>query len=150
MRQVNQLRGIRVILALAFVLAACGADESDATQTPGTTGAGTDTSSSLQEEDMDLVDEAVADLATRLGVSETDIEVISVEEVTWSDGSLGCPKPGEFYTQALVDGHRIVLGHGEKVYDYHSGGERGPFLCPNPESKDGGYDFVPPPGDDTR
>jgi hypothetical protein len=99
---------------------------------------------------MDLVEEAVVDLATRLGVSETDIELISIEEVTWSDGSLGCPEPGKSYTQALVEGHRIVLGHEEKVYVYHTGGDLGPFLCPNPEAKGGGYDLVPPPGDDTR
>jgi hypothetical protein len=139
-----------LFLALVLAVTGCGTEGTDATETPGTTGFGRETSTSVQEEDMDLVDEAIVDLATRLGVSETDIEVISIEEVTWPDGSLGCPEPGKMYTQALVEGHRVVLGHGERVYVYHSGTDRAPFLCPNPDSKDGGYEFVPPPGGDTR
>ena len=35
------------------------------------------------------------------------VKVLTVESVTWSDGSLGCPEPGMMYTQALVRGHRI-------------------------------------------
>lgn len=93
--------------------------------------------------------QAIADLALRLQVPGSQIELVSVEAVTWPDGSLGCPQPGQMYTQALVEGHRIVLGHDDRVYLYHSGGEVLPFRCESDE-KDGGYDFVPPPGDDTR
>jgi hypothetical protein len=78
------------------------------------------------------VETATADLASRLEVDSADIEVISVEEVTWRDGSLGCPEPGMFYTQALVDGTRIVLGAGGRSYHYHAGGNRTPFLCEHP------------------
>jgi hypothetical protein len=53
--------------------------------------------------------QAVADLADQLGVDPTSIEVIVDEQVTWRNGSLGCPEPGMVYTQALVDGYRIVL-----------------------------------------
>ena len=41
--------------------------------------------------------------------------MVSVEEVTWRDGSRGCAQPGMAYTQALIDGSRITLragGHG--------------------------------------
>jgi hypothetical protein len=48
---------------------------------------------------------AVADLADRLGVEESIITVASVEEVTWSDGSLGCPEPGMMHT---IAGWRIA------------------------------------------
>ena len=79
------------------------------------------------------VEQAKADLAQRLGVQPAQVKLVSAEEVTWRDGSLGCPQPGMRYTQALVNGSRIVLESGGKKYEYHSGGRRGPFLCTNPE-----------------
>lgn len=78
-------------------------------------------------------DLAVADLAERLDVSPDQIDVLSVEEVTWRDRSLGCPRPGMMYVQALTPGNRIVLEYGGRRYEYHSGGMRGPFLCENPQ-----------------
>jgi hypothetical protein len=64
-----------------------------------------------------------------LNVPETDIEVVSSEAVTWNDGSLGCPQPGMAYVQVQVDGSLIRLRAGGRDYEYHSGGQRGPFLC---------------------
>lgn len=75
---------------------------------------------------------AVADLAARLEIAPAEVEVLRVEEVTWRDGSLGCPQPGMFYTQALVDGARIVLSARGRRYEYHQGGRRAPFLCEHP------------------
>jgi hypothetical protein len=55
--------------------------------------------------------------------------VIRDQAVTWSDGSLGCPQPGVFYTQALVPGYWVVLQVGDQEYDYRAS-ERGHFvLC---------------------
>lgn len=80
----------------------------------------------------DAVAFAIADLAAFLGIPEGDIELVERAEVVWSDGSLGCPQPGMSYTQALVDGSRIVLEAGGAEYEYHSGAGRAPFLCLNP------------------
>lgn len=91
-----------------------------------------------------LVAEAIDDLAQRLNVAAEAIEVVRVEEVTWRDGSLGCPQPGMAYTQALVNGMRMELRAGGQIYHYHSGGGRPPFLCKNPQDP-----FVPDQGDDT-
>ena len=77
------------------------------------------------------VREAVADLATRRDVDEAEVTVVSVEEVTWRDGSLGCAKEGMMYTQALVDGSRIVLEVDSERYEYHQGQGR-VFLCEKP------------------
>lgn len=93
--------------------------------------------------DASPVDVAVADLAERLDVDPADIEVVSVEEVTWPDGALGCPEPGMAYTQALVDGSRIVLSVDDTEYEYHSGRGGDPFYCPaervTPPAAGGGY-----------
>ena len=98
-----------------------------------------------EQEQLPIVAPARADLARRLGVEPDELEVISAEEVTWPDGSLGCPEPGMSYTQALVDGSKVVLGHDDRVYVYHAGDDGQPFLCPS-DDKDGGHEMVPPPG----
>lgn len=77
---------------------------------------------------------AVTDLANRLGIPEGDIEILAEENVTWRDGSLGCPRPGMMYTQALVEGSRIVLRTGGRDYSYHSKAGKPPFYCEDPVS----------------
>jgi hypothetical protein len=78
------------------------------------------------------VDIAINDLAERLGIDPEAITVRSVDEVTWRDGSLGCPMPGMSYTQALVDGMRIILEVDGTPYHYHSGRGSDPFYCADP------------------
>ncbi len=79
------------------------------------------------------VESAVVDLADRLGVDQTEVEVVSAYLVTWPDASLGCPEPDMSYAQVLTDGAVIELGVGEVVYNYHMGGsQHTPFLCEEP------------------
>ena len=63
------------------------------------------------------------------GVRAPDVDLVSVDETTWNDGSLGCPQPGAVYTQALVDGVRVVVEIDGTEYDYRvpRGGQ--PVLC---------------------
>lgn len=90
------------------------------------------------------VEIAVADLRERLADPATEIEVVSVEEVDWPDGSLGCPIPGMMYTQAIVNGMRIVLRADGVEYAYHQGGSRDVFLCETGSAKTAP---TPPPAD---
>ncbi len=81
-----------------------------------------------------LVDIAVADLVERRGLAgPDDVEVVSVEEVTWSDRGLGCPQKDMQYQQVLTPGTRIVLRADGNAYSYHAGNGRDPFYCPNPQ-----------------
>lgn len=66
------------------------------------------------------VNHAVTDLARAMGVAEDRIEVLEFRRVTWSSSALGCPKPGEMYTQA--DQHAR----------YHGGRNTPPFRCDGP------------------
>ena len=89
------------------------------------------------------VQQATADLAQRLDVDPAAVEVVRVEEVTWPNAGVGCPEPGMAYTQALVDGQFIQLQVDGVTYNYHSGGQRAPFLCTSkdevlPEDLSGG------------
>ena len=75
---------------------------------------------------------AVDDLAASLGVDADEVEVVSVEEVAWRNGSRGCAQPGTSYTMAIVEGSRIILRAGGTTYEYHAGGSRPPALCEKP------------------
>ena len=148
----STMRTTPLLAMLLIALAACGAGSDlavDATTTPPTTTPTTENETTTMPtsdlEQLPIVAPARADLAQRLGVEPEELEVISAEEVTWPDGSMGCPEPGMSYTQALVDGSKVVLGYDDRVYIYHAGDDDQPFLCPS-EDKDGGHEMVPPPG----
>jgi hypothetical protein len=147
-----------VLLAVvALVAAACGEPGNSAdTAAPAPTSSTTTPlettmpqvpSSNPNTAPETVTDKAVLDLAARLKVSEDSVIVVAAEAVTWPDGSLGCPQPGMFYTQALVDGSRVLLEVDGRTYVYHAGRDGEPFLCESDEG-DGGYDFAPPPGFD--
>lgn len=69
----------------------------------------------------ELIDRAKAELAGTARVSAEQIEVVSVEQVEWSDSSLGCPKGGMMYAQVITPGYKIVLSAGGSTYEFHSG-----------------------------
>lgn len=77
-----------------------------------------------------VVAAALADAARRSGLPATALRVVAAEAVTWPDGSLGCPLPGMFYTQALVPGYRVRVRAGDQVLDYHAGRGGAPQWCP--------------------
>jgi hypothetical protein len=81
------------------------------------------------------VELAIADLARQTGLDPSDIEVVSHEDVTWLDGSLGCPDPGRYYTEALVEGYRIVLRANGAAVSFHGANGQRPFRCDNPDPR---------------
>jgi hypothetical protein len=62
-----------------------------------------------------------ADAATVAGVDPASVAVVSVKPMTWTDGSLGCPKPGVMYTQVVVPGFRVIVRAGDQKLDYRVG-----------------------------
>lgn len=81
------------------------------------------------------IEQAKADLLKRVSTLKADtIRVASAEEVTWRDGSLGCPQPGMMYTMALVPGYRVVLESGGVNYSYHGAKGRPPRFCASPSA----------------
>ena len=153
---------------LGLLLAACGSPADDvgdttssvaestttSTADPGstTTDADSNPATTIGEIEMpdenEVVEAARSDLARREGLNSDDVSVVRVSRVEWPDSSLGCPEEGMAYTQVVTPGFQILLQADERVFDYHSGPDGAVFLCPSDE-KDGGYDFVPPPGIDT-
>lgn len=91
------------------------------------------------------IEDAIADLSERLDLRPTEISVVESRQVEWPDGSLGCPEEGRLYTQAIVDGAQVLLDAEGRIYDYRVDADGNIRFCSSDE-KDGGYDFVPPPG----
>lgn len=79
-----------------------------------------------------LLTQIFQDLSERLKIEIEQIEISKAEQVVWNDGSLGCPQPGEFYTQALVDGYWLILEVDNVVYDYRASDRGNFFLCEPP------------------
>jgi len=153
---------IRITLlgGLVVALTACGSAEN--TQAAGSqTGSGnpiSKTALSTQESQKDimqmiqpeqpapsssmecLIEKAKEDLAQRLSIENTQISLVEAREVVWPDASLGCPQPGMKYKQVPEDGALIILQVEEKIYEYHTGGSRGLFLCEKAYK-----DTTPPP-----
>ena len=80
----------------------------------------------------DVAYRALVFLAGELGVPYSELALLgSAERVTWADGSLGCPKPGFAYTQAMVPGYRFTFLHGTDAdapsHDVHTD-EQGTFF----------------------
>ncbi|GGI03289.1 hypothetical protein GCM10011354_03290 [Egicoccus halophilus] len=82
--------------------------------------------------DGDPEEVAIRDAADRAGVDLGEVEVVTNEPVTWSDGSLGCPEDGQMYTQALVEGYRIVVEAGGETLHYHGQAGEAPTHCAEP------------------
>jgi hypothetical protein len=96
------------------------------------------------------VKQAKDDLARRLSLAVDQITLLEVREVVWPDASLGCPQPGVAYEQVPQDGLLIRLDVEGRMYFYHSGGTKAPFLCEQtsqviPEVTPKSDEFVPPP-----
>ncbi len=71
------------------------------------------------------------DLARRALVKPETITVVSATEQQWSDGALGCPQPGQMYTQMIVPGYRVVLQATGDKYSYHSDRSGKFVVCSN-------------------
>ena len=65
---------------------------------------------------------ARCDLAKRLGVAESEIKEDKVERAEFPDASLGAPIEGEMSAQMISNGHRILLSHKGKGYEYRTSG----------------------------
>lgn len=109
------------LLATLWVVGACTASRGE-TGSPRPPSAGPDSAApaSVQPSGLPgiIVGPVVAEIARSANVPVDQVTIRSAEAVTFPDGSLGCPTPGMVYTQAQVDGYRIVAEAAGTVYDY--------------------------------
>jgi hypothetical protein len=79
---------------------------------------------------VELFTQIAEEAAALAGVAVAELTVERAEAVTWSDGSLGCPAPGEMYTQALVEGYWVVLRGGGQEFDFRASQQGQVKICP--------------------
>jgi hypothetical protein len=77
-----------------------------------------------------IVAAARADASARTAAPASTFDLVSAQAVTWRDGSIGCPRPGMAYAQALVPGWRIRLRGAGGELDYHAARPGTLLLCP--------------------
>lgn len=71
----------------------------------------------------------VMDAAKRFNVAESAVVLVRAEQVTWSDGALGCPESGGMYTQMLVAGFRVVAKTSAGELTYHTDSSGNAVSC---------------------
>lgn len=134
-------RTVTALLCGMVLLVACGDEPA-----PTVDGPDSEPSEATDDDTEDAVDDEAAaagledevaaardQLAADTGVDPDGIEVVTAETVTWPDGAIGCPEDGMMYTQALVDGYRIVLvADGDEVA-FHGEDGQAPFRCDDPQ-----------------
>lgn len=79
-----------------------------------------------------LTKKAKENLAQRLSIAITEINLVEAKEVTWANSSLGCPQEGMMYAEVLTPGYLILLQVNRQNYEYHAGKSPDVFLCENP------------------
>jgi hypothetical protein len=95
----------------------------------------------IQEAQNEAVALAREALRRELGSEGDDIEridlaeLVRAEPVDWPDGSLGCPRKGMAYTQAIVPGWRLTLSFRGWSWQVHTGGRQA-VICRRPTELD--------------
>ncbi|TVR34237.1 MAG: hypothetical protein EA388_09415 [Nitriliruptor sp.] len=144
-RRPHLARMLVAVTAMAALLAACGeveepADPGEPSEEPADEDTD-DPENGMEPDDngdngdafSGEIDIAVADAAAHFDVDPDDIEVVTAEAVTWPDGAIGCPEPDMMYTQALVEGYRIVLSVDGEEVAYHGEDGGDPARCDDPQ-----------------
>lgn len=92
----------------------------------------TQESETIEEVPEGIMKSILDDLVERTGAERDAVEIRQAHSRVWSDGSLGCPKPGQIYPQVLTEGYRVVLEYNGKKYDYRATRRGFFFLCETP------------------
>lgn len=94
---------------------------------------------SQAQRELPAVAAAIALFAAQAGLQPDQVQLRQVERVTWPDGSLGCPQPGQMYAQMLVEGYRVALEGAGQSAEVHTDLRGRAVTCPS-----GGQAPLPP------
>jgi hypothetical protein len=134
--------GLALVGAVASIVfvAACGDEDAPGGGTTPDVTTSAETSSPEPSTTLPLpgpaptsaVDQSIALLADQLGISPDEIEVARAIEIDWRDGSIGCAKKGQGYTQVITPGALVELSVDGTLYAFHQAQNMPPFYCANP------------------
>ena len=118
-----------VWLAATLTLSACAPNGGSQTPTPTPPTSAVAVVPTLNPDAQVAVDAAMRDVAAHLGVDPSALRVDQVEPRQWSDSSLGCPQPGNLYSQIVTPGFLIVISSSTKQLEYHADARGHVVLC---------------------
>ena len=98
----------------------------------------------IGEVPQEIFEKIMADVVLKTRANRADIVVTRTESLTYSDGSLGCSKPGQNYTMATVPGYRVILSHAGQQFDYRASQKGFFMLCERPSLSAPGASSKPP------
>lgn len=108
---------VMLLLVTTMILAACA--QEGQVELPGA-----EEPITGPDEDGELPTAAVLEaqqaLATQLGVTAAEIEVVETEQVEWPDACLGLPQEGEMCAQVITPGWRAVFEVNGERYVVHT------------------------------
>lgn len=117
---------ICIILFTALLVGACSAQLTPSPPSMETPGRSTE---SVDTEAIRMIEIAIADLATRLTLDVSQVNVLSIEPHIWPNTSLGCPRPGKGYAEQTVPGYLLILESNGQEYVYHMDTVSTVILC---------------------
>ncbi len=69
------------------------------------------------------------DAAERAEATTEAVTVTAARVEEWPDGAMGCPEPGQVYTQMRTNGYRVLVKVGPRTFDYRADKEHRFRLC---------------------
>lgn len=106
-------------LSATLLLAACSTGSAPPTPSPVP----------VPPEASQAVDAALQDAAAHLSVSRDQLKVSQVASQQWNDASLGCPQPGQLYSQIVTPGFVVMITSGSHQLEYHTDTRGRVTLC---------------------
>jgi hypothetical protein len=123
-----RLAAALVIGAISWILVAC----SGSTSTQGGSVSASPippVSVTPPPEAAAAVDAALQAAAQHLGVPPDQLKITQVEPHDWPDASLGCPQPGQMYSQVVTPGYLVMIASDGHQLEYHTDMRGGVTLC---------------------
>ena len=99
-----------------------GQSNTGTSTSPGQSNTGTPTlwHPANKKSDQAVINAVLRAVATQRGVPISSLSVVSSDQGTWSDTSLGCPQAGYAYALVQTPGNQVVLSAGGQSYTYHT------------------------------
>ena len=89
----------------------------------------------IPAEYQDIANQAASLVASTLHVPVDEVTVLSVQQVTWADASLGCPEPGNMYAQVLTPGYLVTTQVNGNTQQVHMNDKGKGLVCPPERAK---------------
>ena len=82
-----------------------------------------------------MAEKAAGIAASTFHVPVDEVTVNSIQSVTWSDSSLGCPEEGKMYSQQLTEGYLATVTVSGATHSVHMNAKGQGLVCPPDQAK---------------